>query len=306
MLAARLRRRRHRLRDGAPVRRVRIFRAYREGTTGPAKASRSSRALGELKIDIICANTPQAKGRVEHMHQTLQNRLVKELRLRGISTMADRNASLPEFTDDYNRRLGRPPRDAHDAHRPLRPDEDLDRIFTWQVKRTLSRNLVVHFERATYLVEPGPGPLPLGCQKVRVFQWEDGRVQLRCGGRDLPYSVFDDRVRRHPPGLDRREQAARRRPLDDPGAAGGARRGAARVEEADAAPEGAPARRSGEEGARPRSAKEVRPARRNCSVTLNGAAGRSGTRCRIVGHRRRALHLLWREIRDQSQPVQCR
>jgi hypothetical protein len=112
------------------------------------------RALGELNIDIICANSPQAKGRVERMHQTFQDRLVKELRLRGISTMDDGNAFLPEFMDDYDRRFGRPPRNPHDAHRPLRPDEDLDRIFTWQVERTLSRILVVHHDRVTYLVQP--------------------------------------------------------------------------------------------------------------------------------------------------------
>src|ERR671928_476290 len=80
-----------------------IFRVYREGTTGPSKGvTQFGRALGELNIDIICANRPQAKGRVERMHQTLQDRLVKELRLRGISTMADGNAFLPVFMDDYN------------------------------------------------------------------------------------------------------------------------------------------------------------------------------------------------------------
>jgi hypothetical protein len=170
-----------------------IFRVYREGTTGPSKGvTQFGRALGELNIDIICANTPQAKGRVERMHQTLQDRLVKELRLRGISTMPEGNAFLPEFMADYNRRFGRPPRNPHDAHRPLRPDEDLDRIFTWQVERTLSRNLVVHHDRVTYLVQPGPDTLPLGGQKVRVFQWEDGRVELRHGDHNLPYSVFDE------------------------------------------------------------------------------------------------------------------
>jgi hypothetical protein len=65
------------------------------------------RAVSELNIDVICANTPAAKGRVERAHQTLQDRLVKELRLRGISTMEDANAYLPEFAQDYNRRFGR-------------------------------------------------------------------------------------------------------------------------------------------------------------------------------------------------------
>jgi hypothetical protein len=114
-----------------------IFRVYAEGATGRSKGvTQFGRALGELNIDIICANSPQAKGRVERMNKTLQDRLVKELRLRGIATMEAGNAYLPTFMDDYNRRFGRPPRNAHDAHRPLRGDEDLRRIFSWQEERT--------------------------------------------------------------------------------------------------------------------------------------------------------------------------
>ena len=63
------------------------------------------RALYELNIDIICANTPQAKGRVERANQTLQDRLVKELRLRGIDTIAAANAYAPEFIADFNASL---------------------------------------------------------------------------------------------------------------------------------------------------------------------------------------------------------
>jgi len=125
------------------------------------------------------------------MNKTLQDRLVKELRLRSISTMEAGNAFLPEFMEDYDRRFGRPAKNSHDAHRPLRSDEDLSRIFTWQEQRTMSRNLVVHFKRVSYLVEPGPETLPFAGKRVRVFQWEDGRVEIRCEGQLLPYSPFD-------------------------------------------------------------------------------------------------------------------
>ena len=129
-----------------------IFRVYHDGTTGRARGiTQFGRALTELNIDIICANSPQAKGRVERMNKTLQDRLVKELRLRGISTKESGNAFLPEFMEDYNRRFGRTAKNAHDAHRSLRSDEDLSCIFTWQEERTMSRNLVVHFKRVTYL-----------------------------------------------------------------------------------------------------------------------------------------------------------
>jgi hypothetical protein len=125
------------------------------------------------------------------MNKTLQDRLLKELRLRGISTMEAGNAFVPEFMEDYDRRFGRPAKNSHDAHRPLRSDEDLSRIFTWQEERTMSRNLVVHFKRVSYLVEPGPETLPFAGKRVRVFQWEDGRVEIRCEGQLLPYSPFD-------------------------------------------------------------------------------------------------------------------
>jgi len=99
--------------------------------------TRFGRAQAALNIDIICANTPQATGRVERMNKTLQDRLVKELRLRGVSGMPDGNALLPTFMADHNRRFGRSPQDPHDAHRPLSGDEDLDHIFAWQEGRLL-------------------------------------------------------------------------------------------------------------------------------------------------------------------------
>jgi hypothetical protein len=125
------------------------------------------------------------------MNKTLQDRLVKELRLRGISNMDDGNAFLPEFMADYNRRFARAPQSAHDAHRPLQAGEDLAQTFSWQEERTMSRNLTVHFKRVTYLIEPGPETLPLGGKRVQVREWDDGRVEIQCAGRTLPYSIFD-------------------------------------------------------------------------------------------------------------------
>lgn len=150
------------------------------------------RALTELNIDIICANSPQAKGRVERMNKTLQDRLVKELRLRGISNMKDGNSFLQEYIEDYNRRFARVPRNPHDAHRALQDDEDLSRIFSWQEERKMSRNLTVHFQRVTYVIEPGPQTLPLGGKCVRVHQWDNGRVEIQAAGLQLPYSILDE------------------------------------------------------------------------------------------------------------------
>lgn len=92
----------------------------------PSKQDRTSgltqfgRALYELNIDIICANTPQAKGRVERANRTLQDRLVKELRLRGIDTIEAANAYAPEYIADFNGRFGKEPRNPKDMRRHLR------------------------------------------------------------------------------------------------------------------------------------------------------------------------------------------
>ena len=168
-----------------------IFRVAQEGTTGRDKGvTQFGRALGQLNIDIICANTPQAKGRVERMNSTLQDRLVKELRLRAISNIEAGNAFAPIFMKDFNRRFARPPRNTHDAHRPV-DEQGLESVFSWQEERTMSRNLVVHYRRVSYLIEPSKEALKLGGRKVAVHEWHDGRVEIRCGGLTLPYSTVD-------------------------------------------------------------------------------------------------------------------
>ncbi len=148
------------------------------------------RAMTDLNIDIICANTPAAKGRVERAHQTLQDRLVKELRLRGVSTVAAANAYSPEFMADYNRRFARAPRSRHDAHRALQAHEDLNDIFTWQEQRTVSAQLVVHFRRSKYLLEPTEAAKAARCKRVTIVEYEDGRVSIRYQGQELPAEPF--------------------------------------------------------------------------------------------------------------------
>ncbi len=171
-----------------------IFRVAREGTTGRnGGLTQYGRALGTLGIDIICANSPQAKGRVERAHQTLQDRLVKELRLRGISNITDGNAFLPEFREDFNRRFAKPARSNHDAHRPLRESDNLEQIFTWQETRIMSRDLVVHYKRVTYLVQPNEETRRLAGNKrqVDVLERINGTVEIRHQGRSLPYLIHE-------------------------------------------------------------------------------------------------------------------
>ncbi len=106
-----------------------IFRVNAKSPKAGDGFTQFGRAMHDLNVDVICANTPGAKGRVERAHQTLQDRLVKELRLRGISDLAPANAYAPEFMAEYDGRFAREARSAQDAHRPLLEHERLERTL---------------------------------------------------------------------------------------------------------------------------------------------------------------------------------
>lgn len=148
------------------------------------------RAMQELDIQILCANSAQAKGRVERANQTLQDRLVKELRLRGISDMVAANAYLPEFREDYNPRFAVLPRSNHDAHRPLLKTENLDLILSHPETRTLSKNLTVQFNQTVYQIQSDRPDYALRNAQVTMCENAKGDVSILYKGTLLPYSIF--------------------------------------------------------------------------------------------------------------------
>lgn len=149
-----------------------------------------ARALYELEIKLICANTPQAKGRVERANQTLQDRLVKELRLQHISDVPTANAWLPEFRADFNRRFAVQARESHDAHRPLRVTDDLTRILALRELRTLSNNLTLNYNRTVYQIHTGRAVYALRHAKVEVRERYDGALQILYKDKPLAYSIY--------------------------------------------------------------------------------------------------------------------
>jgi transposase len=168
-----------------------IFRVNKaEAVKGPGH-TQFGRALYELNIDGICANTAPAKGRVERAHLTLQDRLVKELRLEGISTIEAANAFMPRFIADYNARFAKVPRNSHDAHRALRSDEELDLIFAWRELRKVTKNLTLHYERKLYLLADTPENRRFIDKYLEIFQFPDGRIEIRVEGKSLPYSLYE-------------------------------------------------------------------------------------------------------------------
>ncbi|MCP4894909.1 MAG: ISNCY family transposase [Actinomycetales bacterium] len=167
-----------------------VFRVNRKEPRGGEGITQFGRAMSSLNIDIICANTPAAKGRVERAHLTLQDRLVKELKLENINDIGAANAFARQFIEDHNRRFARTPRSAHDAHRPLLPTDDLDRVFNWQETRRVSKSMTVSYKNVLYLFDPeGPARSARG-KRIGVEEHEDGEVTFWHGEHQLTATAF--------------------------------------------------------------------------------------------------------------------
>jgi hypothetical protein len=157
---------------------------------GGSGITQFGRAMSELNIDVICANTPAAKGRVERAHLTLQDRLVKELRLAGIANMEDGNQFLESYREHYNARFGRVARDASDMHRPLLPEQKLVDIFQEQHEAKVSGQLTLNYKRVLYVLENCAENSCIARKTVQVYEDEDGQVTIRFQGRSLKFRAF--------------------------------------------------------------------------------------------------------------------
>lgn len=172
-----------------------IFRVNQPSAGSHDDLTQFGRAMQELEIEIICANSPQAKGRVERVIQTLQDRLPKELRLRGISNMTDGNAYLPQFMTDLNQRFAVEPRSSVNAHRRLTAKDDLARILTWQETRTLSKNLTLQFEKVVYQIRTDRPTYALRNAQVLVCVNAQEEMTILYNGKALPYSIYKQQAK---------------------------------------------------------------------------------------------------------------
>ncbi|MDP3542883.1 MAG: ISNCY family transposase [Elusimicrobiota bacterium] len=153
-----------------------------------------TRAMTELGIEVIPANSPQAKGRVERSFDTHQDRLIKELRLANINDMAAGNIFLRTvYIDDHNRRFAVDPANNTDAHRPLLADHRLDQILSRRTTRSIANDYTVRFEKRFFqLFEDQPvrvGPK----DKIEVEIRLDGTTHLRAKGTYLRFKTIEKR-----------------------------------------------------------------------------------------------------------------
>lgn len=150
------------------------------------------RVLHDIGVDLICANSPQAKGRVERANQTLQDRLIKEMRLEGISSIEEANAWVETFISDFNRRFARAPRNPKNLHRLVTErTEELDDMFAWQETRKLTKSLTFRYDKIIYLVEPTEENSRIAGENIRVYDYPNGTLAFKYGHRSLSYQAFD-------------------------------------------------------------------------------------------------------------------
>lgn len=156
-----------------------------------AKPTQFERALLQLEIESICAHSPQAKGRVERLFQTLQDRLVKAMRLQGISRIEEANAWLGGYLAEHNARFAVAPAQWHDSHRPwLGSPQQLASICALHHQRKLSRQLSCQFEGDILQIEPGQAHSPKGKAQVDIAQHANGTLEVSYKAERLRYRRF--------------------------------------------------------------------------------------------------------------------
>ena len=165
-----------------------------EQLAGVAPLSQFGRALGELGVELIPAHSPQAKGRVERLFKTFQDRVIKEMRLANVSTLDAANQFLQGYLPIYNRRFAVQPARAADLHRPRPASRDLDRSLCLKTTRCLRRDWTVAHHGQLYQVRTN-----VRATHVMVEDRVDGTMRMTHKGRPLTYQAIVARPLRVPP-----------------------------------------------------------------------------------------------------------
>lgn len=164
--------------------------------------SQFERALKELGVTVIHADSPQAKGRVERLFGTLQDRLVKEMRLKGVKTKDEANAFLKTYLPVYNRKFRVPAVNGADLHVPLHKGLDLDDILCIKTNRVARNDNTISFNGRLFQIEQ-----PSGATYIEIQERLDGRLVIKADGRALKYTEIQPAPK---PKRKRTESGARR------------------------------------------------------------------------------------------------
>lgn len=160
-----------------------------EELDGKEPQSQLQRVMSELGIGSIPAHSPQAKGRIERLWQTFQDRLIKEMTLAGVSTLSEANAFLPGFIIRFNARFACEPRNPENAWVELSPDIDLDYYFSTCENRVVRKDHTFSWFGKAYQILPDSDCLVLTGQRVDVRVTPEGSLNLYFGKRKLQYKA---------------------------------------------------------------------------------------------------------------------
>lgn len=156
------------------------------------------RACHKLGIRIIEAHSPQAKGRVERKHGVFQDRLIKDMRLEGISDIEAGNRFLPGWLDKNNDRFAVAPRSDVDMHRPVPEGLELHTVFCLEEERSLGMDFTVRYKNQ-WLQVCAQKALPAPRAKISVLEWRDSSLHLYHNGAELTYRALDERPQKPVP-----------------------------------------------------------------------------------------------------------
>lgn len=154
-----------------------------EQLAGRREPTQFGRALAQLGVTYIAAHSPQAKGRIERLWGTFQDRLTSELRLAGAADLETANEVLRRFLPDYNRRFGRAPRETEKAWRPA--PQDLDRICCFVHERSVSNDNVVQWNGRHFQIPPQPQRFSFAGARVQIYESLEGKVSIYYGNTKL-------------------------------------------------------------------------------------------------------------------------
>ena len=157
------------------------------------------RSMGELGVKVICANSPEAKGRIERLFGTLQDRLVKEMRLRNIKSREEANRYLEkEYLNDHNVRFSVAPKQEGDAHRPLTDEmrKGLSSIFSIQSKRRVNNDYTIQFKSRWFQLSATQDTTVYKRDIVTIEEWLDGSLRVRLRDTYLAYTELPERPKR--------------------------------------------------------------------------------------------------------------
>ena len=154
----------------------------------------------DLDVKVINAGSPQAKGRVERLFETLQDRLIKELRLAGISTIPGANRFLDKvYLAKHNQKFSVPPKNRTDVHRPVRKTAaELDAIFSFQEKRVIANDYTIRWRNRIFQVEKHQPYFLLPKTKVIVEERLNGKIRIKYKGKYLKMHEIDPKEIRKP------------------------------------------------------------------------------------------------------------